>query len=398
MALPLLLFPYPGRGHERRRVGRKARVVVVVAAAGAHPEHGAWRDIQIGAEILGDHRGRVFLDCESLSPGQRGGPAAELPVVDHRGGAALVAEFGCAAVGPGRVRHQRLQPPPDVAAHRLGHGPHGALQFRRLRRDVPGVPRRHPGDGQHSAVEGIDPAADDALGRGNDGRQRGNRVISPLGIGGVAALADDLRKKAVGGGHHRPGPHAQRSRRIPGIGVPGKKQPHVIQQPRGHHQRRAPVHLLGGLEDHLHRAGQRRLPGLEQQRRPQHAGGVEVVAAGMHEAGSPGCVVQVGLLADGQRVDVRPQGHGRSPSGSQFGNQPRFKARLQQANAVFNQYTPEVCRGLTLLHGQLRIPVQPPEHLRQPFLIHARPLLSFNSIHQSAPVFKGGAFYTGVCY
>ena len=80
------------------------------------------------------------------------------------------------------------------------------------------------------------------------------------------------------------------------------------------HRLHAADPFLGGLEHQLHRAGKLWRNLLEHRGNAKQRGGVDVVAAGVHQAGLRAGERQPGLLLDRQRVHVGADGQYRTGS------------------------------------------------------------------------------------
>ena len=84
----------------------------------------------------------------------------------------------------------------------------------------------------------------------------------------------------------------------------------IFHAPGGDHTGRAAVALLVGLEKELDRSGKFVPAACQQLRRAQQGGGVEIVAAGVHDPAGPGGVGQTRFFGEGQGVDIRPETDG----------------------------------------------------------------------------------------
>ncbi len=201
----------------------------------------------------------------------------------------------------------------DDALHRVAHllrgarakRAHGAAEPRRAGDDVPGragVERRHRDDDR---VERVGLAGDDLLQVRDHLRGDRDRVDGLVRVRAVAAVAEDLEREQVGGGHDR----ARRRRDVPVSRLESRCTPATRSAPsrtpasmsaRGAAGRQ----LLGVLEDEAHLAGElvaaldEELRGAEQHRR------MAVVSARVHDAGPRRDVRDVVLLQDRERVHV----------------------------------------------------------------------------------------------
>lgn len=104
---------------------------------------------------------------------------------------------------------------------------------------------------------------------------------------------------------------AHRAFRIAGADVHGKGGVHmgIFQHPIFHHIPCAGQLFLGRLEHQLDGTRKGTFIFLQELCRSQQHGGVEIVAAGVHTAVLAG-KGQIGLLRDGQSVDISPQQDG----------------------------------------------------------------------------------------
>ena len=115
--------------------------------------------------------------------------------------------------------------------------------------------------------------------------------------------------------------------------------------------------LLVRLEHQLHAAVQFALVLLQQLRRAQQHGGVQVVAAGVGRVALGG-KGKAGLLLHGQGVHVRPQQDGLAARLAQGGHNARF-AHAPGLIAQLPQFFFHKGAGLGQLKAHLRVAVQP---------------------------------------
>ena len=159
------------------------------------------------------------------------------------------------------------------------------------------------------------------------------------------------------------------------IAVDAEKFRHVVQQAGRHHQPAALHDLLSGLENDFDRSGQFILLFLQDGRRAEHAGGVEIMAAGMHDPVLQGGVGQAAFLADGQGVDIAAQAdHAARLRAADHGDDAGRHAGLRQFDPHPRQRFAQLFRRPEFPQAQLRMAVEVPEKRRQfPFRHCPRP-------------------------
>ena len=151
----------------------------------------------------------------------------------------------------------------------------------------------------------------------------------------------------------------------------------VIQEPGQAHPLAAGVdgQLLRGLEHDFDRTGQRFPPLPEQQRRAQHAGGMEIMAAGMHFPRLTGGIGQPGFLLDGQRVNIAAQAdHAARAAAADLRDHARFQPGIQHGHARRRQRLFDLLRGSMLLQPQLGMPVEVLKKSAQFLFCHRGPV------------------------
>ena len=217
--------------------------------------------------------------------------------------------------------------------------------------------------GAHQTVGGVGVAADHRLDALDNGGGGDDDVHAPMGRAPVAGTAMEgngeiglFRHEGTGGDGDGPGRElgtVMDPKDPPGLFRKAGPEA-VVQQEPG-----SAGGLLRGLEEEDDAAGQR-VPQLGQQyRRPVEPGGVEVVAAGVHDAGvlrhhrAPFRRV----LDDG--VDVGPEGHQRAgPAAPQQGRRAGGHAQVHQFHRQGGELLLQKRGGAHLPAAELRMAVQ----------------------------------------
>ena len=137
----------------------------------------------------------------------------------------------------------------------------------------------------------------------------------------------------------------------------------VLHDARRHQRPCAAGHgILAGLKDELHRA-RKGVPHMAQGLgRAQQHGGVQVVAAGVHDALRLAGKGHAGLLVDRQRVDVGAERHALAGSLAAVEQTHHCGGQglLDLVHAHLLQLTPDQGAGAHLLHPHLRMGVDVP--------------------------------------
>ena len=170
---------------------------------------------------------------------------------------------------------------------------------------------REGAGGDHGGLQRVDVAGHDGVERDDEVGDALHRVGGEMRHGGVAGFALHCDGEITGGGHHgavmdHDGAGFQaRPVMVAEHALAGE----LLEQAVLHHGGGAAETFLGRLEDQVDRAGP---AGIIQQEfgRTKEGGGVAVMAAGVHLAGVPAGVWQVGRLQDRQRVHVGAQADG----------------------------------------------------------------------------------------
>ena len=162
-------------------------------------------------------------------------------------------------------------------------------------------------DGHDGGFVGADLARDDGLQRVDDLGGGHDGVGAALGHGAVAGRTLDVDAEPVGVGHARPG----LDRDLAGVDlapdVHGEGAVDALGDTGADHHLGALAVLLGGLEDHADLAVDVVGHVAHDLQGAEHHGDMAVVAACVHEALVGGCVLDLGALGHGQRVDIRAQ-------------------------------------------------------------------------------------------
>ena len=244
------------------------------------------------------------------------------------------------------------------------------LQVGLVRHEVRlGSGAQHP-HGEHRHLAGVDLACDDGLQAGDDGGRDDHRVDAGLRLEpAVAGAAEDTHPHGAGHAQEDSGTvrdHARGLRADPlGEGDVGASEPFV--EPVGEHGLGAVEGLLAGLGDD-HQGAAPVVAGAGQQvRRADQAGGVRVVAAGVHDrhllavgqgAARRAGVGQSGPLLQGQGVHVAAEQHGGSLPVAEDTDDAGAAHSRGDLVARTGQPFGHGPGGAVLLVRQLRVPVQ----------------------------------------
>ena len=138
----------------------------------------------------------------------------------------------------------------------------------------------------------------------------------------------------------------------------GKSTRNVLEQTlRNHLHCTAGQLLLSGLEENADATTQRGLlvQLVQRQRHTEHDGLVNVVTAGVHHAGHGGGVGQVGLLNNGQSINIGAQSHGEGAASNI--NVAACAFAGDGVHAGFSQSIHEALSGRHFTEGKLRVGV-----------------------------------------
>ena len=282
------------------------------------------------------------------------GPAG---VVDQRRRAGVPEDVNLRAKGAGETGGNLADPGLDPLLHFTAVGAQRPLQLDALRQHVPGIASLDPRHAEHHRVEGVHFPAGHALQHRHQLAGQQDRILSFMWAGGMRPLPGHFEDEAVDVGVERAAAGGKFAHRQAGLIVHTKDRRHVLQRPGADQGFRAAKIFLRRLKQDPHPPREFRFPLLQQQRRPQHHAGVNIVAAGMHYPLILRAVRQTGRLLDGQRVDVRPQGN-HLVAAADFGDQPGFQIVGQQGQPAALQPVADPRGGGYLLQGELRVLVQ----------------------------------------
>ena len=176
--------------------------------------------------------------------------------------------------------------PLEQVAHLGGEGADGAAQHHLLGDHVVGIAAMELGDRDHALGDRIEVARHDRLQRHHDLGARDHRIAAPVRHRAVPTLAGQPDLHPVGGGHDRPGAHAEGAERRhrPVVQTEHARRREALEQALLDHHATAAVHLLGGLKDEVHGAVEVARLGEISGGAEQHRG-VAVMAARVHLAG-----------------------------------------------------------------------------------------------------------------
>ncbi len=204
-------------------------------------------------------------------------------------------------------------------------------------------------------------------------QQRGgdDRVHRGVGPRGVARLAVHHDVEPVRCRQCRAADEAESACRHVGVVVEGQR--HIDLRPVHHafgdHLAHAADAFLGRLEHQLYRAGKLRRQVLQHLRHAEQGGGVDIVTAGVHEAGSGAGPGQAAGLLDRQSVHVGADGQHRAgaPALDQP-DHPRLADLRLVRDAEPGQLLGDDAGGADLLEAELRVRVDIAPDLDQPLL------------------------------
>ena len=153
-------------------------------------------------------------------------------------------------------------------------------------------------------------------------------------------------------GHHRLHADGDLAGGIVGVVVGADDGVHVVDGTGFDHIARAAPGFLGGLEQDLDRPGYTVAMIGQPERRAQQEAHMQVVPAAMHHAVIGGFEVKVGVLLDGQAVDVGSQGDARAGSGSlDQADEAGLQRGVEHFDAVGAQLVSKIGRGGGLLEA-----------------------------------------------
>ena len=228
--------------------------------------------------------------------------------------------------------HGVFNPTRQLGVHVGVEAAHGAQQAHMVGDHIEGLAALDAPEAHHHRVQGIEAAADRLLQAAHHPRRDPDGIGALVGPGAVAALAQHLHLQLPRRGREAAAAHPDRARRQGGKHVHAKQSVHALHGAISLHPGRPLGRFLGGLKQQPHTGREPLGMALgqpsEQARHPQPHGGVQIVAAGMHQPLLGGGVVEAGALLHRQGIHVHPQGHqGRGPaigqlSGPQLGHHP----------------------------------------------------------------------------
>ena len=142
------------------------------------------------------------------------------------------------------------------------------------------------------------------------------------------------------------------------VTVQSESTRNVLEQTLRNHLHRATGKLLlSGLEENTDATTQRGLlvQFVQRQRHTEHDGLVNIVTAGVHHAGHGGGVRQVGLLNNGQSINIGAQSQGEGAASDIDVATGAFASN--GVHAGFSQSIHEALSGRHLAEGKLRVGV-----------------------------------------
>jgi hypothetical protein len=187
-------------------------------------------------------------------------------------------------------------------------GPHGSLHHAVIRDHIGGLSRIDLRDRNHRGINRLGLARDQALEGLNQVAGNQHRIGAQMGHGGMRTLAPHRDLEFVTGGHHGARIQSKLAHLQPRPVVNGKHCLYwkAIKKPIIYHGLGATTTFFGGLKNKCHAASKipihrHRFGGRQQHRR------VAIMAAGMHLASVPACMIKGIELRHRQRIHVSPQ-------------------------------------------------------------------------------------------
>lgn len=294
----------------------------VQAHRAADAEQGAAdRDLaSVAGEVLGDH---LRLDLHAAAFAEHGDGGALhcrcKPGIVAQGGRSVRPADCCGAAPRGRdTGREGLQPRLCLCPRPCGERADRPEQDTAVRNDIvagPGLNARHGRDGWLCLWQVV--GTERCEGR-SQRSARGDGVAGPLRCGAVAAAPRDGDLKAVHGGEDRAGPDAELPLRQTGPDVQRQHARHrnAAEQALLQHLHGARCGLLGGLEQEQDVPGQLLLPRCKQAGCAEQGGHMDIMSAGVHDAGNAGGKFRSGALRDRQGVQIGAQADGGAGQGA----------------------------------------------------------------------------------
>jgi hypothetical protein len=172
---------------------------------------------------------------------------------------------------------QPLMDPRVEAAHR-------AKQPNMIRDHIESLAPFDLAEADHDRMEGIESTADGLLQTAHHPRRNPDRIGALVGAGPMAALAQHLNLQFAGSSGKAAATNPNPSHRNAGKHMHPKQGRHPLHRAIGAHPPSALGRFLRRLEQQPHPGGELISTGAQQGRHPQPHSGVNVVAAGMHQA------------------------------------------------------------------------------------------------------------------
>lgn len=208
----------------------------------------------------------------------------------------------------------------------------GTAEYGGIGDDIGAMAADDLADGDDGGPPLIGLARYDLVDRGDQMGRHGDRVDGEMGPGSVASSPAHLDGKILAAGSLWAGHDGDLACGQGGIDVEGQDGLDAFHRAGGDHVECAMAGFLGGLKDGPPADGQARGK-MQVPRRAKDDGGVGIVAAGVHDAGSGGTIGGLIFLRDGKGVDIGTQGDDRSVGGLILGDEAHFAGAESMAYA-----------------------------------------------------------------
>ena len=213
--------------------------------------------------------------------------------------------------------HRVLNPAGQLGMHLKIQATHGAQQAHMVGDHVEGLAPLDPPEAHHHRMQGIEAAADGLLQTTHHPRRNPDGIGALVGPGAVATFPEHLHLQLARRGREAAAAHPHRAHRQARKHVHPEQRFHAIHGAIGQHPGRALGRFLGRLKQQPHPRRELIGQGRQQPRHPQAHGGVDVVAAGVHQALVARGKGHPRALLHRQGIHIHPQGHQRGqPAGT----------------------------------------------------------------------------------
>ena len=255
--------------------------------------------------------------------GDIGHELGEGAFVVHGRGDAAVVHTGLAAMAAAQGMHRVFDPSRQPIVHLEIQASHCAQQSHVVGDHIERLAPFNPTETHHHRMQGIQPAADGLLQAADHPGGDPDGVSALVGPGPMATLAEHLDLQFPSHSGEAAAAHPNRPHRQARKHMHAKQGPHPLHGACLPHPAGPLGCLLRRLKQQAHPARQPIRPAGQQPPHPKANGGVNVMAAGMHQALLAGGIGKMGALLDGQGIHVGAQGDQRSLLRAQFRDHPR---------------------------------------------------------------------------